>query len=642
MKKRLRTYLFGVIVVCCCYTAVQAQDTLRLPAAEVVALRGAAAATGLRTDSPDSLLLAQSTQLTLAELLPRNGVYLKSYGGGGLASIGIRGASASQTPVIWNGINLQSSSNGQNDFSLLPVFLFDKLTVQPGSTSAAWGSGAIGGAVLLSSSVHPGEKLFGVRTAAQAGSFGENGQAVQVLAQRTNTAVSVRGVRQRVLNNFPYTNYTLPGSPEQKLSHAGTFMQAATADLAWVPKRSSNQRFGAHVWLQENNRDLPPTLLQTESFSNQYDRSARFLLTHLSSMRGGKLLSNSRAAFIRDELIYTSGYIGDSISHTQAFTQITETEWKWTGEKGLSFNAGINNTFAQTEVTRFLSKRSQNRTSIFLLTEVTRFSNWRIAAQFRTEQVNGKLIQPVGSLGAEFMLSKMFSLLGNVSRNYRLPTFNDLYWQPGGNPDLRPEKSWNAEGTLRSVVHSGAFNLGYAFTGFARLVTDWIQWVPQGNVWSPRNVLEVWNRGGEVRLDAAYSFRKFNFSINSGYDYVRSVSLRSLYPNDNSVGKQLIYTPAHRAFGVFSIRRKNTYITYTHQFTSYRFTSTDHTTYLPAYQLAQLTIGTRINRKTFSAESFIRINNLYNEVWEAVALRPVQLRSIQIGLRIDFISKSSH
>ncbi|MGL5890401.1 MAG: TonB-dependent receptor, partial [Bacteroidia bacterium] len=347
MKTRLRTYLFGAIAVCCCYTAMQAQDTLRLPAAEVVALRGSAAATGLRSDSPDSLLLAQSAQLTLADLLPRNGVYVKSYGGGGLASIGIRGAGVSQTPVIWNGINLQSSSNGQNDFSLLPVFLFDKLTVQPGSTSAAWGSGAIGGAVFLGSSVNPGEKLTGVRSAFQTGSFGENGQALQLLVQRSNAAVSVRGVRQRVVNNFPYTNYTLPDSPEQKLSHAGTFMQAVTADAAWIPERSSTQRFTAHIWLQENERDLPPTLLQTESYSNQYDRSARFLVTHYSTMRGGKIFSNSRAALLRDELIYTSGYIGDSVSHTQAFTQITETEWKFIGEKGISLNAGLNNTFAQ-------------------------------------------------------------------------------------------------------------------------------------------------------------------------------------------------------------------------------------------------------------------------------------------------------
>lgn len=639
MKTRLRTYLFGASVACCWFPALQAQDTLRLPVAEVVSLRGSASSTGLTTYTPDSLLLAQSAQLNLADLLARSGFYVKTYSSGSLASIGIRGSSAAQTPVIWNGINLQSSSNGQNDFALLPVFLFDRLTVQPGSSSAAWGSGAIGGAVFLGTAVSPGDTTIGLRTAMQGGSFGENGQAVQLLLCRSKTAFSVRGVRQRAVNNFPYRNYTQPGSPEQQLTNAGTFMQAATADFSWIAAGRLQQRFGAHVWVQENNRDLPPTLLQGASAANQYDRNQRFLLTHFCALRGDKIYSNSRAAVLRDELIYTSGYSGDSASITQSFSQVTETEWTFLAGKGIRYSAGLNNTFVQTEVTRFLSRRSQNRTSVFLLAEVSHFRNWRLVAQFRSEQVNGKLIQPVGSLGAEFVLNNAFTLLGNVSRNYRLPTFNDLYWQPGGNPDLRSEKSWNAEGTIRSVIHRNEFLFGYSFTGFARLVTDWIQWVPQGTVWSPRNVLEVWSRGGECRADVAYRYRKVTFTLNAGYDYVRAVGLRSVHPNDNSVGKQLIYTPAHRAFGIFSLRRKNSYLTYSHQFTSYRFTATDHSTYLPGYQQAQVTLGTRYTWAKVSVEGFIRINNLYNQSWEAIALRPVPLRSLQLGLRFDFSSK---
>lgn len=28
----------------------------------------------------------------------------------------------------------------------------------------------------------------------------------------------------------------------------------------------------------------------------------------------------------------------------------------------------------------------------------------------------------------------------SIARNYRYPTLNDLYFKPGGNPDLRPRK----------------------------------------------------------------------------------------------------------------------------------------------------------------------------------------------------------
>ena len=33
----------------------------------------------------------------------------------------------------------------------------------------------------------------------------------------------------------------------------------------------------------------------------------------------------------------------------------------------------------------------------------------------------------------------------NFSRNFRAPTLNERYWQPGGNPDLEPEESYNIE-----------------------------------------------------------------------------------------------------------------------------------------------------------------------------------------------------
>ena len=48
----------------------------------------------------------------------------------------------------------------------------------------------------------------------------------------------------------------------------------------------------------------------------------------------------------------------------------------------------------------------------------------------------------------DYVLSEIYNNLKGSEIEYhygtgfRYPTFNDLYWQPGGNPDLEPEKSW--------------------------------------------------------------------------------------------------------------------------------------------------------------------------------------------------------
>ena len=75
-------------------------------------------------------------------------IYLKA-NAGGLSTIRIRGTAADHTSVNFGGININSLTLGQSDFSRIPVYLFDGIDLQYGSSSAVNGSGAIGGSVYL-------------------------------------------------------------------------------------------------------------------------------------------------------------------------------------------------------------------------------------------------------------------------------------------------------------------------------------------------------------------------------------------------------------------------------------------------------------------------------------------------------------
>ncbi|HZX72945.1 MAG TPA: Plug domain-containing protein, partial [Cyclobacteriaceae bacterium] len=48
-------------------------------------------------------------------------IYFRNYGNGMISGISMRGTTPQHTAVLWNGININSFSLGQADFSILPM-----------------------------------------------------------------------------------------------------------------------------------------------------------------------------------------------------------------------------------------------------------------------------------------------------------------------------------------------------------------------------------------------------------------------------------------------------------------------------------------------------------------------------------------
>ena len=66
-----------------------------------------------------------------------------------------------------------------------------------------------------------------------------------------------------------------------------------------------------------------------------------------------------------------------------------------------------------------------------------------------------------------------------LSTLYRLPGLNDLYWMPGGNPDLKPEYGYSAEAGSKLSWKSQNKKTKVSFepTYFNRYIYNWIIWI---------------------------------------------------------------------------------------------------------------------------------------------------------------------
>ena len=58
-------------------------------------------------------------------------------------------------------------------------------------------------------------------------------------------------------------------------------------------------------------------------------------------------------------------------------------------------------------------------------------------------------VNPRLGLNLRLLQGSTLHLKASAGRSFRVPTFNDRFWQPGGKPDLNPERGWTYDLGLR-------------------------------------------------------------------------------------------------------------------------------------------------------------------------------------------------
>jgi iron complex outermembrane receptor protein len=211
---------------------------------------------------------------------------------------------------------------------------------------------------------------------------------------------------------------------------------------------------------------------------------------------------------------------------------------------------------------------------------------------------------------------------------------------PGGNRELKAESGWTEELTLETKTQRRNFAVSYSITAYNRNIRNMITWVPVGAYWSPQNVAGVHSYGLEHRLKATYRYMRWKFDWLANADYVRSTYGKSNDPDDVSAGNQLIYVPAWFGSTTLTAQWTEVFVTASWQYVDHRFTSRDHTEWLPAYAVVNIGAGwstvTTFRGAEYGIDVFIRCNNLTDAQYQTVAWRPMPGRNFMVGCTIDF------
>ena len=603
--------------------------TTLLPALEVQSNRLNAFKAGYTVRTYDSIRRMASHTTTLADLLGSDGwIYVKRYGTGGLGSISLRGTSAVHSAVVWNGFNLQSPMNGGSDLNLFPVSSADELQVQSGGSCALFGSGAIGGSIHLNSHPDFGSGFSG-SISTSAGSYGNYGTQVFAGAGTKRSYTSVKAFFHYGKNNFHYTNEE---GQIARMKHANVLQYGLIGGQQL--QIGKTQLLDFHIWFQENERAIPAALY-TLGAEDQHDRTLR-------GSAGWKTLHRVWNLALRTMISSEKQHYLDSLPFIDArnnfINSITEAEFNVTPGKGHHLNVGINNTLEQVRSNNYAGKVARNRVALFAAHSMqSRNGKLKTSLSVREEYSGKELLSPVFSVGLDYLPTKMVGLKFALARVYRIPTLNDLYWNPGGDPELKPEQGWTFEaGLTHDFRLSRHLKFYKSLTVFSNHINDWIVWLPAGAYWTPMNIQTVWSRGLESRLQFTWQSPQWYAALGAEYSSTHASNMQARFAGDASVGKQLIYTPTYRASAHLHLSWKGFLLAYNYQFTDRRYLSSDNIDYLPSFQIHDVQISKQFKLQQTGLRLSFGVANLFDYRYLVIAGTPMPGRTYTGSLQFQF------
>lgn len=610
------------------YAQIQTDSVYVMPVMHIDGYRYNDFSAGSKSVTIDSTWLKNNPGSLADVLSNQSSVYIKAYGVSALASISVRGGSAAQTQTTMNGMIMNSPTTGQLDYSTVPSFLFNNLQIQYGSQVSLLGSGAIGGSIHLSSQ-QDFVKRRQIRISYQQASFGSFLPIASVRIGDSTRQLLVSAYYKQATNNISFFS----NGEKKQITHAGQNQKGIYADYSF---RIKNHTFKYWSWYQQMNRNLPGTMSATYSDATQYDRNWKQGAAWTYAKK--RSVIQSRIGYQADKMNYESD---TSNIHSIISSRIVqaELEYRYQIHSKVNILAGSQVILQEGLSDNFVSSSvHQNKFAAFVSSNIRLLKNkLTILPSIRQEWCN-RWIPLTPSLGTDYNLLPALKIHALTAYNYRIPSLNDLYWNPGGNSALRPEYGWSYEGGVTLEKKYKMLEIYQDVTAYTRTISDWIIWTPTNGIWTPDNIQRVWSRGIELESRLTTHFNRCSLHIRNSFAWTKSTNESDLQSSDKRQGKQLIYVPYYKNSLSAAVSNKRIETGAVYNYTSWSFTTSDNSDFLNPYHLFDL--YTNVNMDLKKAKSALtiqaRINNIFNTNYQVVASRPMPLRNYQLTISYTF------
>jgi vitamin B12 transporter len=588
----------------------------------------------------DSFQLHYYGQNSIADVLQNfTPVQINSYGIGGIATISLRGTADDQTSVFWNGMRINSLTLGTMDISLIPLNAATSIQIVTDASSAVLGSGNFGGALLLNNTPVFNKKIeVGIRQ--DFSSFKNFRTNLSFNIGNEKIQFSSSSFYQTMKNNFPFYDKYKFDNP-LVLNENNETKQWATVNQLNV-KFKKNQLLDIGNFTLQKNHNIPANM-------GSYGKSNKFQddFSSKSFIKYQKIFTQSQF-YIRSGYVYDYMLYHDSINKIYApyYTHQSQNSanYRHFFKHQIVLDVGMDYNVEIAKVEEYKNKIIRHRGGAFAGAKYT-LKNIVFNASVRQEILKAGYIRPQFGLNISFKDKKGFvSTSISYADKFRLADFNDLYWQPGGNKNLKPENGFTVEYNLilKPIKKSARYQLIISNAVYYSIINNNIVWSPiVSGLYSPQNIKKTRHYGLESKIENTILWNKtnaFKFSINYNYNHSTIVNDET---NRSLNGNFIRYKPQHTIKSYFIFEDKYFNIGLNYLYVGQRFTDDENIKVfqLKPYSLVDLFIAFKGNFKKANAEFGFKINNLFNTKYESLRSYAQPLRNYNITLLINYKSK---
>jgi vitamin B12 transporter len=660
----LTYYLLFLTVVCNYRAAAQTGDSAKV--LNKVTVSGLKKKSTFTTVTPLQSLSSETLQQLNAPSVGDaaryfSGVQVKDYGGvGGLKTISVRSLGAAHTGILYDGIPASDVQSGQIDLSRYSTTFVQSIDLQQAQLqqllqpARAYSYGAvmaINTPVMYVNTFSEKQWRAGLKT----GSFGlwQPYAGIQLpLAKKLSMNISSEAVFSKgdypfTIENGPYSEKSNRQNADMRslqgeINLAKLFDDSAVLQVKLLGYHSSRGLPGAVIFY--NDRSVQQLWNKDLYFQTRYRRSL--------GKRSGWLMagrySNNYTRYTDPDYLNNQGGLDNRYTQQEAYAG-TAVDHKIGTHFTVAVSSDVSYAWLAANLPGFV--------------QPSRWSYWNNLAF----QYNARLWQLTGSLllstvndktktgTATAAINKLTpSIAGNLRLGesspfmvrafykhvFRMPTFNDLYYNMIGNSSLRPEyaRQYNAGLVFSKPFTRVLKHLTLGIDGYYNLVDDKIVAVPNKNLfsWTMLNLGKVDIKGIDLTAEVSGQITgAVSWFSRIAYTYQRAIDITN--PASVYYKNTIPYTPDHSGSGLFSLQYGRWGGGYSLLFSSTRYTIGENNPFnmLDGWGTQDAFLSWTKNMKAFRMQLKASMDNLLNKQYDVVRYFPMPGRSFKISLQLN-------